>query len=346
MLQTVGVGLVAFMVVAGRPDFLGQLPFVVATYGGSLASEGPARFSIAAGGVWLRSSVQPALTLIVPPSGSVAKALSSPNAEPMSAIAPGPGGAVYYEAFQSGAVVKLLPDGSSRRFKVPHLNRDPNDDGYPTDIAVTDNGSVWISEPRGVIALITPTGRIRETKLGNGAPILDVARGPAQSVWVITASALYLVGEDGNVRSFALSGGNATDLAPCDDGGTWFTYPASTQRSGSYYRFGHIDLSGNITTTLAPLAGVPATPPPTVSKIHGIRVDEQYSYGVSRCIGNIAWFWIGDRTIGSIKPNMSITSHNLDISTSVPTAGWPASARFYYYAAGVDRIIAVGVPKD
>ena len=297
------------------------------------------------GGVWLKSSVLPELDVIVPPTGVMAKVLAGPDAEPMSAIAQGQNGSVFYEAYQSGAVVKVLPNGSSRRINLPHLDRKPNVDGYPANIAVTGDESVWVSEPGGLLATIAASGRIRETKLGGGAPILDVARGPAQSVWVISVSGLYLVANKGSVRSFALSGGNATDLAPCDDGGTWFTYPASTQRSGSYYRFGHIDPSGNITTTTAPLASVPATPSPMISKMHGMRVDEHYSYGVSRCIGNIAWAWIGDRTIGSIKPNMSMTWHNLNLSTSAPAASRLASL-FYYYAAGIDRIVSVGVSKD
>jgi polyhydroxybutyrate depolymerase len=124
-----------------------------------------------------------------PGSGQPAQTVTLPD--PLSnivALAPGPGGAVWFADFGASQVGEVSPSGRARVFG----DRSPY--GGISDLTAGPDGDVWLTEQDGLVARISPDGNVGELALPSPGSNPDgIAAGPGRTLWIAETGADAIV---------------------------------------------------------------------------------------------------------------------------------------------------------
>jgi virginiamycin B lyase len=184
---------------------------------------------------------------------------ATPHANPYGIVS-GPGGKLWFSTNGSAMIGFITPPGAdvpvTDQYALP---------GSGNDITVGPDGNLWVAEPGGSIARVTPTGTVTEfpTRHPDEQPV-GIAAGPDGYIWFtslgspndhigrMTTDGVMTAADDFTVPT---SGANTMYIAPGPDNRMWFT-----EESGNKV--------GAIETGVAPPpgstppgSGPPSTPP-------------------------------------------------------------------------------------
>jgi streptogramin lyase len=194
----------------------------------------------------------------ITPTGQITTFALPDSIASVNAMTAGPDGNVWFteNIYPRGEVVgRITPTGQITEFTIPIPQGLSGSTGA---ITAGPDGNLWFTHD-GVLAMITPTGALRDNvaPIGAGA----ITAGPDGNLWASSAQidtqtgavlgdVIQRIGLDGSVTTFNVGtmSNSPTSIAAGPDGNLWFTEPDANQ-------IGRITPAGQITLFTVPTAG-------------------------------------------------------------------------------------------
>jgi streptogramin lyase len=157
-------------------------------------------------------------------------------------IVTGADGNLWVTDFNSAAITRISPGGSSTTFQLPPGSF------FPHGITAGPDGNVWFTAS-GAIGNITPTGTITEFSTPSGQNPFEIASGSDGNLW-FTEPAIASVARampTGTITEFTTPAVSLRGITPGPDGNIWFADDTG--------KIGRMEIAANDTT--APVISVP-----------------------------------------------------------------------------------------
>jgi len=94
---------------------------------------------------------------------------------------------------------------------------------WPQQLALADDGSVWMTDEYAGITRLGPHGRMREFTIGGDLPATDIVKGSDGAMWFAAIEKVGRIDSTGTVQTWRVSGFGLARAITAADGALWFT---------------------------------------------------------------------------------------------------------------------------